>query len=389
MQRPCLPIWKELNRRKAMRILALLATDRFSGPGRQILQTAGLLKEHDVELVLGCTLMAGMAYPDFFYEADKRGVPLRILKQERPIDIHLAHQVRHIVRREKIDILQTHGYKPSAIAFSLKPVSKLPWLAFMHGHTAEDKKVGIYHKMDRLFVHFADKIVTVSDEMRYRLADEFPALRRKLVTVHNAVDPIDFAPKTDTSVVRASLGLTERDRIIGVIGRFSLEKGHRFFLSAFKSIHRGSHNVKAVLIGEGPEEASLREYCDVNRLTDHVLFAGYQRDIASFYRLFDLIVLPSLSEGLPNVVLEAFLHRIPVAAANVGGVPELVSDGHTGYLFPPADPGGMAKAITAALEAGGAREYIVDNASKLVETAFFPQAKVNRLLQIYAELLER
>jgi len=149
--------------------------------------------------------------------------------------------------------------------------------------------------------------------------------------------------------LRTTYRLVPTARLIVAAGRLSPEKGHRHLLAALALLRDEQPPVCLVLLGAGQAQGRLAAQIERAGLADRVRFAGFQREILPHLAGADLLVHPSLSEGLPNVLLEAFAVQCPVVATGVGGVPELVVPGETGRLVPPADPQSLAAAIREAL----------------------------------------
>ena len=144
---------------------------------------------------------------------------------------------------------------------------------------------------------------------------------------------------------------------------------------------------KAIIIGDGQEKERLMNFCSDNGLRDKVIFSGYQNNIANVYQIMDLIVLPSFSEGLPNVILEAMAFKIPVIATSVGGVPEVITDGLNGLLVPPGNSDLMAEKIIELQGNKRESENIGENGYRSLYPRFSPEHRSDQILTLYEELL--
>ncbi|HRT45554.1 MAG TPA: glycosyltransferase family 4 protein [Desulfomonilia bacterium] len=169
----------------------------------------------------------------------------------------------------------------------------------------------------------------------------------------NGVDTSLFHPR-DKSACREMLGLNSSGRIVLFVGKFRPVKGIRYLLEALHILARqGKLDFDTALIGSGPEERDYRGIVEARGLSRRVLFAGNRshREVALWMGASDLFCLPSLKEGMPNVVLEALAGGLPVAASRVGAIPELIKE-HSGILVPPADPEALARAVRAGIDGG-------------------------------------
>jgi glycosyltransferase involved in cell wall biosynthesis len=243
----------------------------------------------------------------------------------------------------------------------------------------------IYNGIDRIVLRYADRVVAVSGAMRDLLTRNGVSPDR-ITLIYNAIDPEDTRATTEASEIRARHGLAPGQKIIGVIGRLSPEKGQGVFLRAFKRVAERVPAVKALLIGDGPDKVDLERYCRESGLNDRVIFTGYKENIADYYQLLDILVLPSFTEGLPNTVLEAMLFSVPVLATSVGGVPEVIGKDN-GVLVPPNDPVVLADRMIELLQNDSVRKTIGINGRNSLFPRFAPDQRVASIVSLYYELL--
>jgi glycosyltransferase involved in cell wall biosynthesis len=145
---------------------------------------------------------------------------------------------------------------------------------------------------------------------------------------------------------RRRLGLPETAPVIVCLANFTPTKGQAVIVDAMAALTERFPGIRAVLAGDGPELAAMRERAAARGVAGSVLFPGSFREPWDLLRAADVFVLASEIEGLPLVVLEAMSQGVPVVATDVGGMPEAVIDGVTGFLVPPRDPAALAAAIT-------------------------------------------
>lgn len=366
------------------KVLVLMSTKNVSGPAKQLFQFIKYASGSGFKWILSDT---DNGYDNWEYreEAIKRGIQFVTLKETFRFDPSSIWQVYKIIREQKIDMIQSHGYKPDTIAFILKMFTGLPWLAFVHGWTAEDTKVRLYNKLDGYLLRYPDKIVSVSDSYRNRLiAMGIPAA--KIVTIHNALDPKEhITPYQD---VRKKLGFSKDNFVIGVIGRLSSEKGQRVFLDAFKEIIVSVPDVKVLIIGDGPDMGSLKKHSCSSGFNGSVKFLGYQADILPFYKAIDLLVIPSFSEGLPNVMLEAMYYEKPVVATSVGGIPEVITHNKNGVLVNPGDSKSLAREIISLLLDKERMVSLAKNGKEIILKNYLSETRAKKIIDAYKMLLE-
>ena len=215
----------------------------------------------------------------------------------------------------------------------------------------------------------------------------------RITVLHNAVRPTSDGPVPVDAATRerrrADLGIAPDERIILCIGRLSKEKGQLDLVAAIDRLRqmRPAEPVRLILAGDGPARPQIVEAIQSMGLSGQVTLAGHIPDIGRYYQAADLVVIPSLSEGSPNVLLEAMAAGIPVVATPVGGIPEIVTHGESALLVPPQNPGAMAEAINLLLSSPGTAISLAQQARANVETDYTPEARARSLLQIYAGLL--
>jgi len=392
------------------RVCMLLATDRLGGPGKglvQFLRHGGLA---------GCSPVV-VAYEagepgetEFTRAVRDTGADLRILRQRGAFDVSLIPQALRVVRDEGCEVLQSHGYKSHAVCACLHAMTGLPWVAFVHGWTAENVRVRAYRVLEQALLPLATRVVAVSDALGRSV---WPAARRRMVVIPNAIDPAealrdgdvpatglyaspDASPDANHDTgsdagqgdLRAAFGIAADALVAGVVGRLSPEKGHIHFLRALARARQTEPRLVGLLAGDGPGADMLRREADMLGLAHAVTFAGHVSRVARVYRALDVAVLPSLSEGMPNAALEAMLHGLPVVASHVGGVPEVVRDGETGLLVPPGDEAQLAAALVALCADVERRKALGARGRERVLGHFAPHQRAERILGLYHELLQ-
>lgn len=206
-----------------------------------------------------------------------------------------------------------------------------------------DGKHRRYNLMRRLLVPVIDAYVPVSDDLVSWLGDTIGIPRRKIAMVINGVDTAHYAPPEPDPAQ------APRPIWIGTVGRADRIKNHAGLLDVFARLLERfpppEYDLRLAIVGDGPLLETLRERVAAQAWGERVWLPGARTDVAGLLRGFSVFVLPSLSEATPVVVLEAMAAGLPVVASRVGGLPQLVPEGRTGFLADPADPEAFAEAI--------------------------------------------
>jgi glycosyltransferase involved in cell wall biosynthesis len=365
-------------------VLALMDTMKVSGPCRGLFQLVKLTQE-DIRFVLGMFLIGGAATSSPIEEAKRRGYEVATLSQRRRYDPGLILQAWKIMRHYGVQIIQSHSYRPAFMAWCLKRVTGLPWIAFAHGYTSENKRMAVYNRLDCWLLRRADRVVVVSGALKRHLATA-GVPPDKIHVVYNAIDPDDHTPERDGTEFRRQCQVGPHGLLVGVIGRFSPEKGQAVFVEAFADVVRVMPEARAVLVGDGQELPRLQTLVRSRGLEGRVIFAGHQSEMSSVYAGLDLVVIPSLSEGLPNVLLEAMLHGKAVIATAVGGIPEVMALGLSEWLVPPADARALGQKMVEALQAPAVRAALATTGRAHVRAKFSPASRARQLAALYHEV---
>jgi len=316
-------------------------------------------------------------------ECARRGVRAEVLWERFWLDPSVLIQARRVVWSFRPDVVETNGYKADMIGLVLQRWLDLPWVAVSHGVTSEGSKMRFYWLADRAFIRRADRTVAVSEARRRVLVAEGCSASR-VVTIRNAV-AMPAAKPADARDTRLDLGLDLGRPVVAAVGRLSPEKGQRYFLEAMAQVVTAVPGATGLIVGEGQEEGQLRALAAALGLHETIHFTGYRRDIDHVYSAIDLLVLPSLSEGLPMVALEAMAHGIAVVGTRVGGVPEVIADGLSGLLVPSADAGALARAIVTLLLDPTLRRAMGEAGRERVECGFSIATRAERVLAVYEE----
>lgn len=361
-----------------MRVAALIDTVHVSGPGRQLAALASSLPDFGVEFTVVTFHRTGRNRSPYLDYLEHAGVRYVVVPETGPFDVGLLMRIRRVLAECAPDIVQTHGYKPTVLAWALRRAgASWPWIAFFHGATRENTKVRLYTWLGNRLLGAADRVVLMS---RAHLAD-FSHVRGKSCVVHNAALELPSEP-SHGAVTPTFEGARPR---IGVVGRLSPEKGVDVFLHACDALAKRGVSFSAVVAGDGPERERLEGLRDALDLAGRVDFIGATTAVASLYASLDLLVIPSLSEGLPNVLLEALRADVPVAATSVGAIPEVLESSRAGVVVPPGSAAALADGIANALPLGD--DPASREARRLIVNRFSLQHRVAEHLRIYGELL--
>jgi len=298
-------------------------------------------------------------------------------------------RLTRIFAKERPDVVHAHTYKAGVLASMAGRIAGVPAVIFTpHGHIFSrgasipgvpgGMKLELLRWITRAAQACADRITALSEpdldqQVSLRLS---PA--SKYVVVRNGIDVERFA--------RARVRQFDGSPVIGAVGRFSEEKGHRYLIEAMTAVRRGLPQARLVLVGYGALEGQLRGRSASLGLDGAVTFAG-ERDSAEVLPSFDLFVQPSLYESQGLALIEAMAAGVPSIATSVGGVGDVVRDGETGLLVPSADPDALAAAILRLAGAPDLALGLAQRAARRVREHFSSDTMLDAYARLYRELV--
>jgi glycosyltransferase involved in cell wall biosynthesis len=245
--------------------------------------------------------------------------------------------------------------------------------------------------MDRVNLRFVDRVVAVSDGQAARVR-KAGVPGNRLAVIRNAARLHAFA--TPAPEYRAKLRShfpadTPVSHVVLAAGRLSPEKGFAVLLDAAAELLKTNPHCGFVLFGDGAERAKLEARTRELGVADHFRMPGFTPELDKYLPFADVVVLPSFTEGLPNVALEASAAGVPVVATAVGGTPEVVADGDTGYLVPSGQPAALAGKLRALLDSAELRARMGTAGRNRMQAEFTFAAQADRYAELFHGLTRR
>ena len=316
------------------------------------------------------------------------GIEVEVIPERHRFDLSVLSALRKLVEAHQPDIVVTNSVKSHFVMWRSQLWRAVPWVAFHHGYTTTDRKMRVYNRLDRWSLPKADRVVTVCRAFARELAGITGIPVEKFLVQHNAIRPSADASPPDIDSLRKHYGLTENEKIILSIGRLSKEKAHIDLIDAFANLCEKNPDLHArlMIVGDGPERERLQTAANASASRERICFVGQVSDVEPFYAIADVFVLPSHSEGSPNVLLEAMAANVPVVATAVGGVPEIVENEASALLVPANDPTAMALAISRLLNDRSLANRLASVASGLIKRNHSPELYARSLIGLYREI---
>ena len=309
-----------------------------------------------------------------------------ILPKKRALDLSLPKKLAEVARSERADLMMTTLFYADVVGaastYFYKPKGLVSWEVIT-------QPLGPKHKLAyRLLAQRFDVVVAVSNSIWPMILNDRSQRREQVRTIYYGVDLDVFRPGARPELRREWFG--EDDVLVfGTVARLTVQKGHTYLLDALPKILSELPKARFVFVGDGPLRPSLEEEAERLGVAHAVKFLGSRSDVPELLHGFDVFVLPSLWEGLPNVVLEAMATGLPVVATAVEGTVEAVVNGETGILVPSKQPEPLAEAILRIGRDADLRSRMGSASRRRVEENFSLDGQVRAFEELYSELAAR
>ncbi len=310
-------------------------------------------------------------------------VDIRVKSEAHP-KIYLAlPRLAALIRAEGIDIIHAQTRVTQVMAFCLGRMTGKPFVSTCHGFFRP-------RWFRKTFPCWGQGAIAISRGVREHLIKDFNV---DPDSVHLVPNGIDMSCYTFTDEVlrrqKRAQWSVDGSPVIGIIARLSDVKGIDVLIRAMPSVVASFPNARLMIVGQGPQENDLRTLVNQLGLEKNVSFRFTVQSTADILPAFDVFVMPSLQEGLGLSVMEAMAAGIPVVASNVGGLPDLVKDGQTGFLTPAGDSAALGKRIKGML-GDPARALNMARAGRaLIEKEFNSQCMVEGTMKVYEQYTRR
>lgn len=332
--------------KKKIKVAHLIATSFYGGPEKQIVEHLKLLNT-DVFTGYVISFIENSDSNEIIQKASENNLETIGIPMSGPIDIRALRDLRKVVLENKIQLLCVHGYKACVLGWLSAKLTSINIIAFSRGYTSENIKVRFYEWLERQFLKRMDGVVCVSrgQEKKLQLLKVYPKKKWVVLNAVKVEDNREPLPVDKVKQLYKGFHIPNGSKLIVSAGRLSPEKGHRYFIEAISKIKKDFKDTFFVLCGDGMCKEELIALATQLNVIDICRFPGFRSDAQDIFKVMEFMVLPSLTEGLPNVVLEAFSNAKSVVATSVGGVPELVKDGVNGLLIDACDVEMLSGAI--------------------------------------------
>jgi glycosyltransferase involved in cell wall biosynthesis len=298
-----------------------------------------------------------------------------------------------IIQRISPSIIHTHSFLPGLWTRLLKIAMKnIQIISTIHSPYPYFKDLDVRSRAKRALevwtINFSNsKVICVSEFVRQYLIHQTTIKAEKLCVIYNGI-PIDkFDHKFKSNVEMKNIFKNNETLVLIYAGRLSEEKGLDILLKAFSILRFHMHNIKLLILGDGPLKSYLQDLSSSLKINDSVKFLGFKKEIMQYLLQSDLYISCSRFEGLPMSILEALSANLPVIATNVGGIPEVIKNDVHGILIEPNNPELLAKTIRNLLSSERELDKFKKNGRERVSDFFDIKKCIQNYERLYLHIL--
>ena len=321
----------------------------------------------------------------YLNEDDLNHLDIICLNKKDGNDVLLPFKLAHWFNNYKPDIVHTHSWNTLVEGIFAAKMCRVPII--IHSEHGTFPEFRLHRYLQRLFWKNSDLVISVSDNLKDKLARTIRFDRDRIHVIRNGVEANKFYSSAELrESFRKLFGFSSDDFIVGTVGRLDEVKNHQMLIRSASELRNKGESIHFVLVGDGEKRFELQELVNHLNVQKYVHFLGYQKDVNLMLNGMDVFTLTSFSEGCSNVIQEAMFAGKPVIATNVGGNPELVKSDLNGYLIESNDHNGLAEKIMGLKKYPEVQAKLSRNALSFSAEYFSLKTMIDRYAEIYLKL---
>ncbi len=360
----------------------------YRGGAERVIETQLLGGDRRRFEYLVCSITGG---GDMIDRMSNAGSRVFLLGKRRRGDLTAVTKLANLIRREKIDLLHLHNSSGMFWGTLARFASGtgVPIVRTEHNPYLSQPTPAIYRRLYPPFTKSASKIICVSGRVLQSFVEGFPSLAGRFVEIPNGIRMQDYEKLPPRAECRAQFKLLPGARLIGTVGRMVPVKNHKLLIEALFRVRQTVSDVHLAIIGEGDMRESLAAYAADLGVSEYVSLVKETQKIDYFYGAIDIFCLSSDSEGMPLTLLEALASGVPVVSTEVGGIPEVIESGRTGWLVPKGSAEFLAKRVVELLQDPSKAAEFALAGRAMVRERFSANKMIEATEAVYDEVLAK
>lgn len=374
-----------------IRVLHLLHTIAYGGVETSVINWLRTFDPRRVEVHLVCFADPDGTERPFVRAAEAAGLRLTATvpwRRSKPV-FAAARHLAALVRKHRIDIVHSHNCYADVVARIARFLVRVRLVTTLYVWGDFGWRRNLIQWLNQIAIRRFDVISAHCEiAVEQTVARGFARERVRLLISGFASNHRPISP-TERQRRRQERGVAEHEVVLANVARFYPEKAHDALLRSFRMIHDRRPETRLWILGVGPLEAEVRRQCTALGLDDCVSFLGFVEDLPAILALVDLQVHPSHMEGVALSICSGMAAGLPIVASNVGGLPEVLKQGHTGLLVPPGDEAGFAEAVIGLVEQADRARRLGAAARKFIEEDYSLARAARAVERTYQEVMGR
>jgi len=332
-----------------------------------------------------CTLLK--PHPEMYDRIKNTGIPLYVIEKRKGIDIAVFFKLINILRKENVNIINTHDIGATLYAFmTILLMRRIKIVHTDHSQILVMKKYLWIVKY--VLRNYVDLCITVSDDLKNILVKRFGVNENKIETIPNGINTEKFKCVEYSSKIMHEFKIENGEYIIGSVGRLTEQKGYEYLLKAMNILLAENKKIRLIIVGDGELRSSLKDLAIQLGIDEKVIFTGNRADIPEILKIFDVFVLSSLWEGQPISIIEAMASGKPIVVTDVGGNAEILGRGKYGVLVEPRNPSALAHAVKKVLYDKELASRLAKDASTVAENNLSRKTMTAKYEKIFATMIK-
>ncbi len=306
-------------------------------------------------------------------------IPFHTFGLIKSYDLRALPEAIRYLQDNNVNVVITHGASGCLVPKLAAILGKTPVLINVEHNISDDKKFA-HILLNKILSTFSDQIICISENAKQSLLRVERINPAKVAVIPNGLNTDRF------SEVHDSREKQKGPKRVGIVSRFYEQKGHIYFIEAAARVIKSFVDVEFIFVGDGTLKAFIEQKAEELALSKYCKFLGYRTDVDQLLQSFDIFVLPSLWEGLPISLLEAQYFGIAAIATDVGGIPEVITNGYNGLLVSPKDPASLAAAMLKVLNDDNLRNELGLHGKQVFARKFGADIMANAYIKLISEI---
>lgn len=373
------------------KVLFLITKSDFGGAQRYVFDLATNLPREHYEPIVATG--GNGALIDKLKVAGVRVIPITSLQRDISLkqEFRSLREISHIIKTERPNVLHVNSSKAGGLGTLLGRIYRVPRIIFTAHGWAFNEDRGLAAKLALKFLHWvtvllSHQTIAVSEAIKQQL--NWPLVQQKMVVIHNGRTHPVWKDRTNARQYLASqndrLRKYQDDIWTMTIAELHPVKQHEVAIQAINELVEEGFSVRHLIIGDGELQADIASLIKELELIDHVFLMGRIDEAAQYLKAADIFILPSRSEALAYAAVEALQAGVPTVASDVGGLPEIITDGQTGFLVPSGDVSELTHRLRELLTDTTRREQMSQQATKQCQR-FSMTAMIDHTITVYGD----